>query len=73
MNFKENVRAIGTGMLIGFGTTSLWLAGKAYNKDKTMSGMLGLAGAVMIGCAITMENDRREIKNLKEANEHESK
>lgn len=38
MNLKENIRAIGTGMLIGFGTTSLWLAGKAYNKDKTMSG-----------------------------------
>ena len=34
MNLKENIRAIGTGMLIGFGTTSLWLAGKAYNKDK---------------------------------------
>lgn len=71
MNFKENVRAIGTGMLIGLGTTSLWLAGKAYNKDKSLSGLLGLAGAVMIGCAVTMENDRREIKNLKEArNEH---
>lgn len=71
MNFKENVRAVGTGMLIGLGTTSLWLAGKAYNKDKSLSGLLGLAGAVMIGCAVTMENDRREIKNLKEArNEH---
>lgn len=71
MNFKENVRAIGTGMLIGLGTTSLWLAGKAYNKDKSLSGLLGLAGAVMIGCAITMENDRKEIINLKEAsNEH---
>ena len=66
MNFKENVRAVGTGMLIGLGTTSLWLAGKAYNKDKSLSGLLGLAGAVMIGCAVTMENDRREIKNLKE-------
>ena len=72
MNFKENVRAVGTGMLIGLGTTSLWLAGKAYNKDKSLSGLLGLAGAVMIGCAVTMENDRREIKNLKEArNERE--
>lgn len=71
MNFKENVRAVGTGMLIGLGTTSLWLAGKAYNKDKSLSGLLGLAGVVMIGCAVTMENDRREIKNLKEArNEH---
>lgn len=71
MNLKENIRAIGTGMLIGFGTTSLWLAGKAYSKDKTMSGMLGLAGVVMIGCAITMENDRKEIINLKEvSNEH---
>nr|DAQ59974.1 MAG TPA: hypothetical protein [Caudoviricetes sp.] len=66
MNFKENVRAVGTGMLIGLGTTSLWLAGKAYNKDKSLSGLLGLAGAVMIGCAVTMENDRREIINLKE-------
>ena len=72
MNLKENIRAIGTGMLIGFGTTSLWLAGKAYNKDKTLSGMLVVAGTVMIGCAVTMENDRREIKNLKEAkNERE--
>ena len=71
MNFKENVRAVGTGMLIGLGTISLWLAGKAYNKDKSLSGLLGLAGVVMIGCAVTMENDRREIKNLKEArNEH---
>lgn len=71
MNFKENVRAVGTGMLIGLGTTSLWLAGKAYNKDKSLSRLLGLAGVVMIGCAVTMENDRREIKNLKEArNEH---
>lgn len=71
MNFKENIRAVGTGMLIGLGTSSLWLAGKAYNKDKSLSGLLGLAGAVMIGCAVTMENDRREIKNLKEArNEH---
>jgi hypothetical protein len=66
MNFKENVRAVGTGMLIGLGTTSLWLAGKAYNKDKSLSGLLGLAGAVMIGCAVIMENDRREIINLKE-------
>lgn len=72
MNFKENVRAVGTGMLIGLGTTSLWLAGKAYNKDKSLSGLLGLAGVVMIGCAVTMENDRREIINLKEAvNERE--
>ena len=72
MNFKENVRAVGTGMLIGLGTTSLWLAGKAYNKDKSLSGLLGLAGAVMIGCAVTMENDRREIINLKEVvNERE--
>lgn len=71
MNIKENIRAVGTGMLIGLGTSSLWLAGKAYNKDKSLSGLLGLAGAVMIGCAVTMENDRREIKNLKEArNEH---
>lgn len=66
MNFKENVRAVGTGMLIGLGTTSLWLAGKAYNKDKSLSGLLGLAGVVMIGYAVTMENDRREIINLKE-------
>lgn len=66
MNFKENIRAVGTGMLIGLGTSSLWLAGKAYNKDKSLSGLLGLAGAVMIGCAMTMESDRREIKNLKE-------
>lgn len=66
MNLKENIRAIGTGMLIGFGTTSLWLAGKAYSKDKTLSGMLVVAGTVMIGCAVTMENDRREIINLKE-------
>jgi len=65
MSLKENVRAIGTGMLIGFGTTSLWLAGKAYNKDKALSGILTLAGTVMIGAAVTMENDRREIKNLK--------
>lgn len=72
MDIKENIRAIGTGMLIGFGTTSLWLAGKAYNKDKSLSGLLGLAGAVMIGCAVTMENDRREIINLKEVvNERE--
>lgn len=72
MNFKENVRAVGTGMLIGLGTTSLWLAGKAYNKDKTLSGMLVVAGTVMIGCAVTMENDRREIINLKEVlNERE--
>lgn len=71
MTLRENVRAVGTGMLVGLGTTSLWLAGKAYNKDKSLSGLLGLAGAVMIGCAMTMENDRREIKNLKEArNEH---
>lgn len=71
MTLRENVRAVGTGMLVGLGTTSLWLAGKAYNKDKSLSGLLGLAGAVMIGCAVTMENDRREIKNLKEArNEH---
>lgn len=71
MNFKENVRAVGTGMLIGLGTTSLWLAGEAFNKDKTLSGMLVVAGTVMIGCAITMENDRKEIINLKEAiNEH---
>lgn len=71
MTLRENVRAVGTGMLIGLGTTSLWLAGKAYNKDKSLSGLLGLAGVVMIGCAVTMENDRREIKNLKEArNEH---
>ena len=71
MTLKENIRAVGTGMLVGLGTTSLWLAGKAYNKDKSLSGLLGLAGAVMIGCAVTMENDRREIKNLKEArNEH---
>ena len=71
MNFKENVRAVGTGMLLGFGTTSLWLAGKAYNKDKSLSGLLGLAGTVMIGCAITMESDRKEIINLKEViNEH---
>ena len=62
MTFKENVRAVGTGMLIGLGTTSLWLAGKAFNKDKTLSGMLVVAGT---GCAVTMENDRREIKNLK--------
>lgn len=66
MNFKENIRTVGTGMLIGLGTSSLWLAGKAYNKDKSLSGLLGLAGAVMIGCAMTMESDRREIKNLKE-------
>jgi len=65
MNLKENIRAIGTGMLIGFGTTSLWLAGKAYSKDKALSGILTLAGTVMIGAAVTMENDRREIKNLK--------
>lgn len=72
MTLKENIRAVGTGMLVGLGTTSLWLAGKAYNKDKSLSGLLGLAGAVMIGCAVTMENDRREIKNLKEArNERE--
>ena len=72
MTLRENVRAVGTGMLVGLGTTSLWLAGKAYNKDKSLSGLLGLAGAVMIGCAVTMENDRREIKNLKEArNERE--
>lgn len=71
MTLKENIRAVGTGMLVGLGTTSLWLAGKAYNKDKSLSGLLGLVGAVMIGCAVTMENDRREIKNLKEArNEH---
>lgn len=66
MNFKENIRTVGTGMLIGLGTSSLWLAGKAYNKDKSLSGLLGLAGAVIIGCAMTMESDRREIKNLKE-------
>ena len=72
MTLRENVRAVGTGMLVGLGTTSLWLAGKAYNKDKSLSGLLGLAGAVMIGCAVTLENDRREIKNLKEArNERE--
>lgn len=65
MNFKENVRAVGTGMLIGLGTSSLWLAGKAFNKDKALSGMLVVAGTVMIGCAVTMENDRIEIKNLK--------
>lgn len=46
MNFKENVRAVGTGMLIGLGTSSLWLAGKAFNKDKTLSGMLVVAGTV---------------------------
>lgn len=66
MNLKENIRAVGTGMLVGLGTISLWLAGKAYNKDKTLSGMLVVAGTVMIGCAVTMENDRREIINLKE-------
>lgn len=72
MTLKENIRAVGTGMLVGLGTTSLWLAGKAYNKDKSLSGLLGLAGAVMIGCAVTMENDRREIINLKEVvNERE--
>lgn len=72
MTLKENIRAVGTGMLVGLGTTSLWLAGKAFNKDKTLSGMLVVAGTVMIGCAVTMENDRREIKNLKEAkNERE--
>ena len=72
MTLKENIRAVGTGMLVGLGTTSLWLAGKAYNKDKTLSGMLVVAGTVMIGCAVTMENDRREIINLKEVvNERE--
>lgn len=71
MNLKENIRAVGTGMLIGLGTTSLWLAGKAFNKDKTLSSMLVVAGTVMIGCAVTMENDRKEIINIKEAsNEH---